>query len=205
MSTRGRRADSRSARSGAHTTPLNEPRRPLGATRALRRDCSRAWHRRRSRGDAPTLRSMVRLLVRNRTRTWFIRGTLGSVRSVIRVRVLFILLLAVVLVPGTALAHRRATRPERNAILAAVVRQGELSKAQAACQVVTISTVDRSYAALTWPASLSRACSRVAANGVILEHRKRGRWRFVTVGSSFRCPIKAVPNRVARDLGVCSY
>ena len=87
--------------------------------------------------------------------------------------------------------------------MAAVVRQGELSKAQAACQVVTISTVNQRYASLTWPAKLSKACSRVAANGVIVEHRGRRSWGFVTAGSSFRCPIRGVPNGVARDLGVC--
>ena len=120
-----------------------------------------------------------------------------------RIRVLLTLLVAVVLIPASAWAHRRATKAERHAILAAVVRQHQLSKAQATCQVVTISTVNRSYAAVTWPAKLSKACLRVAANGVIIEHRKRGRWRFVTVGSAFRCPIEGVPNRVARDLGVC--
>jgi hypothetical protein len=45
---------------------------------------------------------------------------------------------------------------------------------------------------------------RVAANGVIIEHRTPRGWRFVTVGSSFRCPIKGVPIAVGRDLGVCA-
>jgi hypothetical protein len=118
-------------------------------------------------------------------------------------RVFVVLLLGVALIPAAALAHRRATKPERAAILAAVVRQGELSKAQAACQVVTISTVNHNYAAATWPAKLSRACMRVAANGVIIEHRTARGWKFVTVGSSFRCPINGIPTRAARDLGVC--
>ncbi len=118
-------------------------------------------------------------------------------------RVIAASLLAITLIPAAALAHRRATRSERAAILGAVVRQRELSKAQAACQVVTISTVDQHYAALTWPRKLSRACSRVAADGVIIEHRASRGWKFVTVGSNFRCPIKGVPARVARDLGVC--
>jgi hypothetical protein len=118
-------------------------------------------------------------------------------------RVLAVLLLGVALIPAAALAHRRATKAERAAILAAVVRQRELSKAQAACQVVTISTVNHNYAAATWPANLSRACMRVAANGVIIEHRTTRGWKFVTVGSSFRCPINGVPTRVAHDLGVC--
>ena len=106
--------------------------------------------------------------------------------------------------PAVAVAHRRATKPERTAILAAVVHQRQLSRAQAACQVVTISTVNRRYAALTWPRRLSRACTRVAANGVIIEHRTTNGWRLVTVGSEFNCPIKGVPVAVGRDLGVCS-
>jgi hypothetical protein len=111
--------------------------------------------------------------------------------------------MALVLIPASALAHRRATKTERQAVLAAIVQQRQLSRSQAACQVVTISTVNQNYASATWPAKLSKACQRVAANGVIIEHRKNGRWRFVTVGSSFQCPIKGVPTHVAHDLGVC--
>jgi hypothetical protein len=118
-------------------------------------------------------------------------------------RVLVLLGVACALIPAAAFAHRRATKAERTAVLAAVVRQGQLSKAQAACQIVTISTANHHYGATTWPAKLSRACTRVAANGVIIEHRTARGWQFVTVGSSFQCPIKGVPTRVARDLGVC--
>jgi len=121
-----------------------------------------------------------------------------------RVRVLVVLLVALALTPAAAFAHRRASKTERTAILAAVVRQHQLSGAQAACQVVSISTVNQRYASLAWPRKLSRACQKVAANGVILEHRGARGWQFVTVGSSFRCPIKHVPAAVARDLGVCS-
>jgi hypothetical protein len=118
-------------------------------------------------------------------------------------RVVVLLVVAGALIPAAALAHRRATKAERSAVLAAVVRQGQLSKGQAACQFVTISTANHYYATTTWPARLSRACMRVAANGVIIEHRTARGWQFVTVGSGFRCPIKGVPTRVARDLGVC--
>ncbi|HET6864529.1 MAG TPA: hypothetical protein VFH80_01355 [Solirubrobacteraceae bacterium] len=121
-----------------------------------------------------------------------------------RTRLLVVVLAAMVVLPAAAIAHRRATKPERAAILAAVVRQHQLSKAQATCQVVTISTANRRYAELTWPRKLSSACQRVAANGVIIEHRTTRGWRFVTVGSSFTCPIKGVPSAVAGDLGVCS-
>jgi hypothetical protein len=114
-----------------------------------------------------------------------------------------VILAAVAALPAAALAHQPASKAERAVILSAVVRQRQLSRAQAACQVVTISTVNRGYASVTWPRTLSRACSRVAANGVIIERRAARGWTFVTVGSSFHCPITGVPTRVARDLNVC--
>jgi len=121
-----------------------------------------------------------------------------------RARIMIVLALAVMLMPPVALAHRRASRTERAAILAAVVHQRQLSTTQATCQVVTISTVNQSYASLRWPAKLSRSCAGVAANGVIVEHRTSRGWLFVTVGSTFKCPIKQVPTQVARDLGICT-
>ncbi len=121
-----------------------------------------------------------------------------------RSRVLVCLAVALgIALPAAAVAQRRATKSERTAILKAVVRQHQLTKAQAACQTVTISTVNTRYATTTWPSHLSHACLRVAANGVIIEHKTTRGWTFVTVGSDFRCPIKGVPARVARDLKVC--
>jgi hypothetical protein len=121
----------------------------------------------------------------------------------VRVPALISLLVIAMAFPAAASAHRRATKAERAALVAAVVHQGKLSTTQAACQVATISTVNRGYAVLAWPAKLSKACLRVAANGVILEHRVSGHWDFLTEGSSLQCPIKGVPARVAHDLGVC--
>ena len=121
-----------------------------------------------------------------------------------RTCLVIMLLTVAAALPAAALAHRRATKSERTAILAAVVKQHQLTRAQAACQVVTISTVNHNYAALTWPSRLSHACLRVAANGVIVEHRRARAWHFVTAGSSFPCPIKGVPAAVQRDLHVCS-
>lgn len=106
--------------------------------------------------------------------------------------------------PAAALAHTRLHGRTRQAVVNAVVHQHQLSRAQARCVVVTRSTVNRAFAAVTFPAHLSRTCLRVAANGVIIEHRIRGRWRFVTVGSDIQCPIRGVPGRVAHDLDVCA-
>jgi hypothetical protein len=137
---------------------------------------------------------------------WAMRSPDRSVAlpSMSPARVFIVLAVTVLLIPAAALAHRGASRAERSAILAAVVRQRQLSRPQAACQVVTISTVNQSYASLRWPTKLSTACSHVAANGVIIEHRTGRGWLFVVVGSTFKCPIQRVPNRVAHDLGVCT-
>jgi hypothetical protein len=112
-------------------------------------------------------------------------------------------LVAFSLLSSLAYAHTRANASEAQAIRAAAVRSHQLSKQQAACQVVTISTVNRSYASLSWPAQLSKSCERVAADGVVLMHETGGGWRFVTDGSSFKCPIKGIPTKVGSDLKVC--
>jgi hypothetical protein len=122
----------------------------------------------------------------------------------LRIRFCLALVVAAgLLVPASALAHRAATNSERAAILAAAVHQGEVSSTQAACQAVTISTVNQAYAVLSWPAKLSRACAAVAANGVIVEQKRPSSWLLVAAGSSLQCPVKTVPTNVARDLGVC--
>jgi len=127
----------------------------------------------------------------------------GYAPPVKRLAAVAVPLVALIVFAAPSLAHRRATQAERRAIIAAVVRQGQLSKAQAACQIVTISTVNTHWAKLSWPAKLTKACLHVAANGIIIEHRTTGGWRFVTVGSSIACPITGMPAKVARDLSAC--
>jgi hypothetical protein len=107
---------------------------------------------------------------------------------------------AIALAPAVASAHRPATRAQRAAILAAVVRQHQLSSAQAACQEVTISTVNSTWAALTWPEHLSTACRKVAANGVIIEHYRAHAWHFADIGSDVGCTAGGMPAKVGRDL-----
>ena len=121
----------------------------------------------------------------------------------LRIRVCIALMAAGLFVPASALAQRAATRSERSLVLAAAVHQGEISSTQAACQVVTVSTVNPGYAVLKWPAKLTKACAQVASNGAIIELRKGATWQLVAAGSSFQCPLKTVPVTVARDLGVC--
>lgn len=121
----------------------------------------------------------------------------------VRIRVCVLLVAAGLLVPASALAQRSATKTERATILASAVHQGEISSTQAACQLVTVSTVNSSYAVLRWPAKLSKVCAKVASNGAIVEMKQGSAWQLVAAGSSIQCPVKAVPTAVARDLGVC--
>jgi hypothetical protein len=114
-----------------------------------------------------------------------------------------IVLLTLALLPAAAFSHTPATATQAKAIRAAAVSAHQLTARQAACQVVTISTINRDYASLTWPAKLSASCLRVAANGVVLMHQTSQAWKFVTVGSSFKCPIKGIPTKVGYDLHVC--
>jgi hypothetical protein len=121
----------------------------------------------------------------------------------LRIRVCIALTFAGLLIPASALARVTASRTQRAQILAAAVHQGEVSSTQSACLNVTVSTVNNTYAALTWPAKLSKACAAVAANGVIVEHGKGSSWQVAAAGSTFACPISTVPIAVARDLGIC--
>jgi hypothetical protein len=122
----------------------------------------------------------------------------------LRIRVCIALVAAGLLVPASALGHVAASSSQRGAILSAAVHQGEVSSTQAACLNVTVSTVNNTYAALAWPAKLTKACAAVAAKGVIIEHGKGTAWQVVAAGTNFQCPIKAVPATVAHDLGVCT-
>ena len=46
------------------------------------------------------------------------------------------------------------------------------------------------------------SCADYAADGVAIFKHRRGKWRFVTAGSSFDCPVPDVPRRIAKDLRI---
>lgn len=111
--------------------------------------------------------------------------------------------LGLLAVPGLAFGRRRASRSERAAVVRAAERQGDIGRQQAPCVVIYVSNVNRAWSSLSFPEKPSRACLPFEANGVSLYHWSHGRWRFVTAGDEFRCPIGGVPSRVAHDLRVC--
>jgi hypothetical protein len=104
---------------------------------------------------------------------------------------------------GSALAQRPATKRERKAVVAAALAVQDIGAPQAPCVRIRVSSADRDWASLSFPNNPTRACAPYTANGISLYHWHRGRWRFVVAGSEFRCPIHGVPMRVARDLGAC--
>jgi hypothetical protein len=102
--------------------------------------------------------------------------------------------------PGVALARRLATGSEKAAIISAVRRAHEIGPSQtAACMRVYVSTVNSNWATMQFV--FTGRCAQQAANGVSVVHRTHGRWRFVTAGSAFSCPIPGhIPKRVQADL-----
>lgn len=117
--------------------------------------------------------------------------------------IICIALVTCAVVPAAALAHRSASASEAKAIRAAAVKAHQISSKQATCMDVAISSANGSYAQISWPRHLSNTCMRVAADGVIVMHRRADMWTFVTAGSSFTCPIRNVPNSVSHDFGLC--
>lgn len=106
--------------------------------------------------------------------------------------------------PVVASARRKASRRERAAVVAAAVAAHDISRKQAPCTGVFVSTVNPRWASLYFPPP-TPACEREVADGVSLFHRVHQHWRFVTAGSSFSCPIPGVPRRVARDLRIACF
>lgn len=98
---------------------------------------------------------------------------------------------------ASAEADRGPTKRERAGVAKAV-------GAPARCVRVRVSTVNRRYASALIRNG-RRSCRRWAADGVAVFRRGDGRWRFVTAGSAFECPVPKVPRRVARDLGIRCY
>lgn len=102
--------------------------------------------------------------------------------------------------PGAAVARRLATGHTKLAVIAAVRSAGELGTPQtASCLRVYISTVNSRWATIQF--LYVRRCERLDGDGVAVINRTGGRWRFVTAGSEFYCPMPGhIPKRVQADL-----
>jgi hypothetical protein len=104
----------------------------------------------------------------------------------------------VLLIAAVAVAQRKPTAKERSQIAAVVQLPSK-------CARVKVSTVTKKpkWSSVSWRNGGSE-CIPLASNGVTVEKRSRGRWKFVTAGSSFDCPglYAKVPQVVARDLKI---
>jgi hypothetical protein len=119
--------------------------------------------------------------------------------SVMRhIAVVTLALAATFAVVSAASADRKATSKERAQIAAVVQLPSK-------CARVRVSTVTKKpkWGSVSWRNGGSE-CMPLASNGVTVEKKSHGRWRFVTAGSSFTCAelYAKVPQAVAKDLKV---
>jgi hypothetical protein len=107
-------------------------------------------------------------------------------------------LVAGFLVTAVASADRKPTSKERAQIAAVVQLPPRCARAR-------VSTVTRKpkWASVSWRNG-GGECEPLASNGVTVEKKSHGRWRFVTAGSSFDCKglYAKVPQVVAQDLKI---
>ena len=118
-----------------------------------------------------------------------------------RLRLLMTALLALAMalaVAGAATARRPATGAQKRAIMTAA---GLRRATPLRCYRVEVSTANPAWAATQYAGASAQPCISYAADGVSITHFVRGRWRFVTAGSAFTCPIPGhIPAAVQRDL-----
>jgi hypothetical protein len=106
------------------------------------------------------------------------------------------------LVPAAVHASRQPTTQER-AQIASVVHL------PASCAKVRVSTTTRKpkWGDVAFKIKSPSTCQPLASDGVTIVHKSKGRWRFVTAGSSFQCSelYVQVPQLVIKDLRIkCS-
>jgi hypothetical protein len=109
-------------------------------------------------------------------------------------------LLAVLSVAATADARRKPTTAERTALGKAVGTPGR-------CLKIFVSTVNEKWARAEFNGKKFDvpSCKAHAADGIVVLHHRHGKWRIVTEGSSFECPVPDVPKRIVKDLKIPCY
>jgi hypothetical protein len=95
-----------------------------------------------------------------------------------------------------------ATLAPTHAERSAIIRAFGDPAAAAPCLTVRLAASDPDYADLRF--RMTQACSRWGFNGTnVLERGSAGRWIVKFEGSSYHCPLPAIPRAVQHDLGVC--
>jgi hypothetical protein len=104
-------------------------------------------------------------------------------------------------VPAVAVASRVVTGSTRTAIDRAAAPQlpGRIPQR---CLLAEVTTKDDgNWAAVWFKETNSRSCGRWAFNGVVIVHRARRTWHYVTAGSALiPCGRLGIPIAVRRDL-----
>jgi hypothetical protein len=122
-----------------------------------------------------------------------------------------IVIVALGLIPASALAHRLANRHQKAALTSAFRASLNGEPVPGRCVTARISTPDTNWADVTFTVNrkgqVPPGCLKFAANGESIFHFRSGRWRFVTSGSSFvdgnGCAVPHVPKRVVSDFKLC--
>ncbi|HEY1778630.1 MAG TPA: hypothetical protein VGG41_20915 [Solirubrobacteraceae bacterium] len=95
-------------------------------------------------------------------------------------------------------ATRAPSASERSAIIHAF---GD-PPAASPCLIVRLAASDPDYGDVRF--RMTKACVRWGFNGTnVIERGSAGRWSVKFEGSSYRCPVPAIPRSVQHDLGVC--
>ena len=108
-----------------------------------------------------------------------------------------VVVLGLLAMAASAAAQRRPTSEER----AAIAKRFDVP---AKCLRIRVSTVDERWARMNFKGRKFEDpdCAPHAADGIVVLRHKRGKWRFVTAGSSFDCPVPETPPEVAEDLRI---
>jgi hypothetical protein len=124
-----------------------------------------------------------------------------STREQIVKRIITIIVVLGLLVPAVAVASRVATGGTRNAIDRAAAPQLP-SGIPERCLFAQVTTKDGgNWAEVGFNGNAGQSCGRWAFNGVNIEHRARGTWRYVTSGSALiPCGRLGIPVAVRQDL-----
>jgi len=110
--------------------------------------------------------------------------------------------IAAVLAAVLAAAAAAATVAPGHAERSAIIRAFGDPAAAAPCLIVRLAASDPDYADVRF--RMTQACARWGFNGTnVLERGSAGRWSVKFEGSSYRCPVPAIPRTVQHDLGVC--
>ena len=116
-------------------------------------------------------------------------------------RIITIIIAVGLIVPVVAVASRPATSSTRTAIDRAAAPQLPGGIPQR-CLLSEVTTKDHgNWATVAFKEPNSRSCGRWGFNGVVIVHRARRTWHYVTAGSALiPCGRLGVPMAVRQDL-----